>query len=55
MNLKIWRYNKNNKINSWYTMDKRDSFVLSAILVGAGIPVLLMILVANGIIDSPIP
>ena len=36
-------------------MDKRDRLVLSGIFVGAGIPVFLMMLVANGIIDSPIP
>ncbi len=36
-------------------MDKRDSLVLAGIFLGSGIPVLLMILVANGIIDSPIP
>ena len=35
-------------------MDKRDLLVLSAIIVGAGIPVGLMILVANGIIKLPI-
>ena len=36
-------------------MDKRDGFVLAGIFLGAGIPVLLMIFLANGIIDSPIP
>jgi hypothetical protein len=36
-------------------MDKRDRFVLAGIFLGAGIPVLLMALVANRIIDSPIP
>lgn len=36
-------------------MDKRDGLVLSGILLGAGIPVLLMVLLSNGIIDSPIP
>ena len=34
-------------------MDKRDSLVLAGILVGTGIPLMLMILVANGIIDTP--
>ena len=33
-------------------MDKRDILVLCSILVGAGIPVGLMILVANGIIAN---
>ena len=35
-------------------MDKRDILVLCSILVGAGIPVGLMILVANGVIKLPI-
>jgi len=35
-------------------MDKRDALVLTGILVGAGVPVALMALIANGIIDSPI-
>jgi len=35
-------------------MDKRDTLVLTGILVGAGVPVALMALIANGIIDSPI-
>jgi len=35
-------------------MDRRDILVLCSILVGAGIPVGLMILVANGIIKLPI-
>jgi len=34
-------------------LDKRDSLVLAGILVGTGIPVILMVLVANGIIDTP--
>jgi len=34
-------------------MDKRDSLVLLGILVGTGIPVALMFLVANGIIKTP--
>lgn len=34
-------------------MDKRDGLVLAGILTGAGIPVILMMLVANGIIDTP--
>jgi hypothetical protein len=36
-------------------MDKRDAMVLSAILVGVSIPVTLVLLVANGILDNPIP
>ena len=36
-------------------MDKRDFLVLIGILAGAGVPVALMALVANGIINSPIP
>ncbi len=36
-------------------MDKRDSLVLTGILVGTGIPVILMMLVANGFIDTPFP
>jgi hypothetical protein len=36
-------------------MDKRDGMVLSAILVGVSIPVTLVLLVANGILDNPIP
>jgi len=36
-------------------MDKRDGLVLAVILVGISIPVALMMLVANGIIDNPIP
>jgi len=36
-------------------MEKRDGFVLAAILVGTGIPVTLMVLVANGIIKNPFP
>jgi len=35
-------------------MEKRDILVLCSILVGAGIPVGLMVLVANGIIKLPI-
>ena len=35
-------------------MDKRDILVLISIMLGAGIPVSLMILVANGIIKLPI-
>jgi len=35
-------------------MDKRDALVLTGILVGSGVPVALMALIANGIIDSPI-
>jgi len=35
-------------------MDKRDTLVLTGILVGAGVPVTLMFLIANGIINSPI-
>ncbi len=34
-------------------MDKRDILVLAGIVVGTGIPVMLMMLVANGIIDTP--
>ena len=36
-------------------MDKRDSLVLIGILVGTGIPVILMMLVANGKISFPSP
>jgi len=35
-------------------MDKRDALVLTGIFVGAGVPVLLMVLISNGIINSPI-
>ncbi|MDC0153775.1 hypothetical protein OAJ58_00665 [Nitrosopumilus sp.] len=35
-------------------MDKRDILVLISIMLGAGIPVSLMILVANGIIKLPL-
>jgi len=35
-------------------LNKRDSLVLAGILVGAGIPVVLMFLVAEGIIKIPI-
>jgi len=35
-------------------MDKRDILVLVSIMLGAGIPVSLMILVANGIIKLPL-
>ena len=35
-------------------MDRRDILVLVSIMLGAGIPVSLMILVANGIIQLPI-
>jgi len=36
-------------------MDKRDILVLTGILVGTGVPVVLTALVANGILDNPIP
>jgi len=36
-------------------LDKRDGLVLVGILIGTGIPVTLMVLVANGIIDTPFP
>jgi len=36
-------------------MDKRDGLALAVILAGISIPVALMMLVANGIIDNPIP
>ena len=35
-------------------MDRRDILVLVSIMFGAGIPVSLMILVANGIIKLPL-
>tara|TARA_B100000470_G_C19684576_1_gene343647 strand:- start:527 stop:652 length:126 start_codon:yes stop_codon:yes gene_type:complete len=35
-------------------MDKRDILVLVSIMIGAGIPISLMILVANGIIKLPL-
>jgi len=34
-------------------MDKKDVLVLVGILVGASIPATLMVLVANGIIETP--
>ena len=34
-------------------MDKRDGVVLAAILIGVGIPVTLMFLVAEGVISTP--
>ena len=34
-------------------MDRKDILVLVSIMLGAGIPVSLMILVANGIIELP--
>ena len=36
-------------------MDKRDAVVLAGILIGVAIPVFLVSLVANGIVDNPIP
>jgi len=36
-------------------MDKMDGLVLSGILIGVSIPLALVILVANGILDNPIP
>ena len=36
-------------------MDKRDILVLAGILVGTAIPVVLTSLIANGILDNPIP
>jgi len=36
-------------------MDIRDKLVLAGILVGISIPVTFVILLANGIIDNPIP
>ncbi|MDA8720937.1 hypothetical protein N9M35_03845 [Nitrosopumilus sp.] len=35
-------------------MDRRDILVMGSIMLGAGIPVTLMILVANGIIKLPL-
>jgi len=35
-------------------MDKRDGLVLAGILTGTSIPVMLMILVANGILNIPV-
>ena len=35
-------------------MDKRDILVMGSIMLGDGIPVTLMILVANGIIKLPL-
>ncbi len=37
------------------TMDKRDGLVLCGILIGTSIPVALVLLVANGILENPIP
>jgi len=34
-------------------VDKKDSLVLVGILIGTGVPLALMILVANGIIKTP--
>jgi hypothetical protein len=34
-------------------MDKRDSLVLAGILIGTSVPVILMVLVVNGIISTP--
>jgi len=36
-------------------MDKRDALVLSGIIIGTGIPLTLVMLIANGILDNPIP
>ena len=36
-------------------MEKRDAMVLAGILIGVAIPVFLVSLVANGIVDNPIP
>jgi len=36
-------------------MDKKDILVLTGIIVGTGVPVVLMALVANGFIDNPVP
>lgn len=36
-------------------MSKKDSLVLAGIFVGTGIPVVLMFLVANRIIETPFP
>jgi hypothetical protein len=36
-------------------MDKKDFLVLFGILVGTSIPVTLVFLLANGILDNPIP
>ena len=36
-------------------MDKRDALVLTGILIGVGVPVFLISLVAYGIVDNPIP
>jgi len=36
-------------------MDKRDILVMVGILIGISIPVTFTILLANGIIDNPIP
>jgi hypothetical protein len=35
-------------------MDRRDILVLGSIVIGGSIPVILMILVANGIIKLPL-
>jgi hypothetical protein len=36
-------------------MDKRDVMVLAGIITGVSIPLGLTMLVANGILDNPIP
>ena len=36
-------------------MDKRDILVLIGIIVGVSIPLTLVMLVANGVLDNPIP
>jgi multisubunit Na+/H+ antiporter MnhC subunit len=36
-------------------MDKRDALVLTGIVVGVSIPLTLVMLIANGILENPIP
>jgi len=36
-------------------MDRRDVLVLLGIIVGTGTPLTLVMLIANGILDNPIP
>ena len=36
-------------------MDKRDVLVLTGIVVGVSIPLTLVMLIANGILENPIP
>lgn len=56
-NSDLWDFSKPLKLESSQIslMDKRDTLVLAGILIGVSIPVTLTMLVANGILDNPIP